>query len=89
MGTIYALGEAGGDESLTQRLRKDPAYNPAVALSLIIFVLLYVPCLSATAVFHNEGGELKITLLYIMYTMTMAWVLSFGVYHAGKAFLGV
>ena len=87
MGTIYALGKAGGSESLTQRLRNDPAYNPAIALSLIIFVLLYVPCLSATAVFHQEGGELKMTLFYIFYTMTAAWVLSFAVYQAGKAFL--
>ena len=87
MGTIYALGGTGENESLTARLRNDPAYNPAVALSLIIFVLLYVPCLSATAVFHQEGGELKITLFYIAYTTVAAWVLSFAVYQAGKAFL--
>jgi len=87
MGTIYALGGTGENESLTARLRSDPAYNPAVALSLIIFVLLYVPCLSATAVFHQEGGELKITLFYIAYTTVAAWVLSFAVYQAGKAFL--
>lgn len=87
MGTIYALGEAGENESLTARLRSDPAYNPAIALSLIIFVLLYVPCLSATAVFHQEGGELKITLFYILYTMTVAWAASFAVYQAAKVFL--
>lgn len=87
MGTIYALGETGENESLTARLRGDPAYNPAIALSLIIFVLLYVPCLSATAVFHQEGGELKITLFYILYTMTVAWAASFAVYQASKVFL--
>lgn len=87
MGTIYALGEAGENESLTARLRSDPAYNPAIALSLIIFVLLYVPCLSATAVFHQEGGELKITLFYILYTMTVAWGASFAVYQVSKAFM--
>ena len=43
MGTIYALGEAGENESLTARLRGDPAYNPAIAIALIVFVLLYVP----------------------------------------------
>ncbi|MBI4350029.1 MAG: ferrous iron transport protein B [Elusimicrobia bacterium] len=87
MGTIYALGAAGESESLTARLRSDPAYNPAIALALIVFVLLYVPCLSATAVFHQESGELKMTLFYIFYTMTAAWVLSFAVYKAGSAFL--
>ena len=87
MGTIYALDEAGRSESLTQRLRSDPAYTPAVALALIVFVLLYVPCLSATSVFHKEGGELKITVFYVLYTMTVAWALSFMVYQAGNAFL--
>ncbi len=87
MGTIYALGETGESESLTQRLRTDPAYDPAIALSLIIFVLLYVPCLSATSVFHQEGGELKMTLFYIGYTMAAAWILSFAVYQTAKAFL--
>jgi len=87
MGTIYALGEAGENESLTARLRNDPAYNPAIALALIVFVLLYVPCLSATSVFHQEGGELKITLFYIGYTMVTAWLLSFAVYKVASAFI--
>ena len=88
MGTIYALGKTGEKrENLMQRLRDDPAYNPAIALALIVFVLLYVPCLSATSVFHKEGGESLVTLFYITYTMTAAWVLSFAVYHVSKAFL--
>ncbi len=87
MGTIYALGETGENESLTARLRSDPAYDPAIALALIIFVLLYVPCLSATSVFHKEGGELKITLFYIAYTMTIAWTASFAVYQTARVFL--
>ena len=87
MGTIYALGDAGENESLTQRLRADPAYAPATALALIVFVLLYVPCFSATTVFHKEGGEFRITMFYIGYTMTTAWLLSFATYHLSKTFL--
>jgi len=88
MGTIYALDQSDQNQSsLAQRLRSDPAYNPAVALSLIIFVLLYTPCLAATSVFHKEGGEWKITLFYIFYSMTAAWVLSFAVYRVSKLFL--
>ena len=85
MGTIYALGDAGEESSgLTERLRRDPVYNPAIALSLIVFVLLYVPCLSATAVFHKEAGEFKITMFYLFYTMTAAWLLAFAVYRISR-----
>jgi len=81
LGTIYALGEV--DESsadLSQSLKNDPNFNRATALALMIFVLLYVPCLAATAVFHKEAGELKWTMIYIGYSMSIAWLMSFLVY---------
>lgn len=88
MGTIYSLGDIGEETSpLKEKLRADPAYNTAIALALIIFVLLYVPCLAATAVFHKEIGRLKITLFYIAYSMATAWVLSFMVYRIALLFI--
>jgi len=88
MGTIYSLGDIGEETSpLKEKLRADPAYNTASALALIIFVLLYVPCLAATAVFHKEIGRLKITLFYIAYSMATAWVLSFMVYRIALLFI--
>ena len=88
MGTIYSLGDIGEETSpLKEKLRADPAYNTASALALIIFVLLYVPCLAATAVFHKEIGRLKITLFYIAYSMATAWMLSFIVYRAALLFI--
>jgi len=88
MGTIYSLGDIGEETSpLKEKLRADPAYNTASALALIIFVLLYVPCLAATAVFHKEIGKLKITLFYIAYSMATAWVLSFMVYRIALLFI--
>lgn len=88
MGTIYSMGEIGHETGgLASRLKNDKAYNPAVALSLIIFVLLYVPCLAATAVFHKEVGEFKITVFYIVYAMLIAWVLAFLVYRVALLFV--
>jgi len=88
MGTIYSLGDIGEETSpLKEKLRADPAYNTASALALIIFVLLYVPCMAATAVFHKETGRLKITLFYIAYSMATAWVLSFMVYRIALLFI--
>ncbi len=88
MGTIYSIGET--DEQsvpLKELLRNNPDYNLAMALSLLVFVLLYVPCLAATAVFHKEAGELKWTLFYVAYSMTTAWVLAFVVYRVSMIFL--
>ncbi|MCK5583405.1 MAG: ferrous iron transport protein B, partial [Elusimicrobiales bacterium] len=89
MGTIYSLGgeEDEGSSDLAASLRNDKKYDIATALSLMIFVLLYIPCLAATVVFHKEAGAWKWTSIYIAYSMTVAWVLSFAVYNISKLFL--
>jgi ferrous iron transport protein B len=90
MATIYSMGNIGHETGgLAARLRNDKAYNPAIALSLIVFVLLYVPCLAATAVFHKEAGELRMTIFYIAYAMVTAWVLAFLVYRVALLFMHV
>ena len=82
LGTIYSLGEVEEEaDDLASRLRADPRFSMATALSLIVFVLLYVPCLAASAVFHKEAGAWKWTILYFAYSTSLAWVLAFGVYH--------
>ncbi|MFH1124051.1 MAG: ferrous iron transport protein B, partial [Pseudomonadota bacterium] len=46
LGTAYSLGEVDPEQStaLSERLRKDPAWSPLLAFTLILFTMLYVPC---------------------------------------------
>ena len=88
MSTIFALGEENEESpKLATRLREESGYSRATALSLMVFVLLYLPCFAATAMFHKEAGAWKWTRLFIVYTMTVAWVMSFIVYRIGLIFL--
>lgn len=81
LGTIFSLGDVDEQsKDLAKTLSKDPAFSIPVALSLIIFVLLYLPCIAATTVFHKESGSWKWTRFFIFYTITVAWVMSFLVY---------
>ncbi len=89
LGTIYSLGET--DESsvdLRQKLQEDPHFNKATALSLMVFVLLYIPCVAAIAVFRKEAGSWKIVGIYSVYAMSVAWLASFVVYRIGLLFIG-
>lgn len=90
LGTIYALDEDQlADEegtALKERLRRDPNFTLPTALALMVFVLLYVPCLMATTVFHQEAGAWRWTGIYFAYTMSVAWVVSFLVYHVSRLF---
>jgi ferrous iron transport protein B len=88
LGTIYSLGEtAEGSTDLRQELQKDPKFNKATALSLMVFVLLYIPCVAAIAVFRKEAGSWKIVGVYAVYAMSVAWIASFVTYRISLLFI--
>ena len=81
MGTIYAIGDTeSGSKTLAESLRTDPEYSRAVGISFMIFVLLYIPCLASVSVFFKESNSKKWTLIFVSYTLTVAWIASFIVY---------
>lgn len=85
MGTIYSLENAGEKpEALREALRADPVFRPLVAFTMMIFVLIYVPCMSAMITIHKETGSWKWTAFTVFYTCGLAWIMSFIVYQGGK-----
>lgn len=88
MGTIYSLGDS--DEKspeLREALRRDPTYNPLVAFTLMLFVLIYPPCASATATIYKETCSWKWTAFAVGYTCGLAWLVCFIVYQVGRLLL--
>jgi ferrous iron transport protein B len=89
MGTIYSLGGEEDEESasLREKIGKDPKYSPAMALALMVFTLIYIPCMVAMAAWHKEAGsKWKWTLFLVAYTTFLAWVMAFGAYNVVPAF---
>ncbi len=81
LGTIYSIGQSdGGPVELKSILRNDPSFSQATALSLMVFVLLYMPCVAAIGVMKKEVGRWQPVLLYSAYSLCAAWVLSFIIY---------
>ncbi len=81
LGTIYSIGQSNDTPvELKSILRHDPSFSRATALSLMVFVLLYIPCVAAIGVMKKEIGKWKPVLLYSAYSLSVAWILSFVVY---------
>ncbi len=80
MNTIYSVEDTREGGKLSEGFKDVTGYSTATALSLMIFVLLYAPCVAAIAVFHKESGRWKYTILMFSYTMGVAWIMSFLVY---------
>ncbi|NLF40341.1 ferrous iron transport protein B [bacterium] len=87
LAVVYDVGDGeGGSHALQNTLREDPVFRnrPLVAYTLMVFVLLYVPCLGVIAIFLKEYGW-KWTAFMAAYTTVVAWVAAFLVRMAGVA----
>ena len=93
IGVLYA-GEtdlAEDDASLRERLTMPspetgkPDFTPLVALSFLVFVLLYFPCLASIAAIVKETGSWGI--FSMVYNTAFAWVVAFLVFNIGKLFI--
>ncbi|MHC1597297.1 MAG: ferrous iron transport protein B, partial [Methermicoccaceae archaeon] len=81
LGVLYGAGE--DTTLLTESLQSDPSLNAITALGLMTFTLLYVPCLASIGVMRKETGSWRWTLLSVAYSLSVAWVVAFIVYHVG------
>ena len=85
MGTIYSIGDGNENaSSMTKALQKDEHMNPLVAYALMVFVLIYSPCLAALAVMKRETNSWKWPAVSFVYSTTLAWVVTFLIYQGGK-----
>ncbi len=85
LGTVYSLGDTDEeDDSLRAALVSDPQFDPLVALTLMVFVLIYVPCLAVVAVVKKETNSWKWPAFLIAYTTGLAWIVSFILYQGGR-----
>ncbi|MGY3482017.1 ferrous iron transport protein B [Staphylococcus cohnii] len=80
MAIIYASDEAG----LVNIIQSH--FTPLSAYSFMIFILLYIPCLSTVATIRKETYSLKWTALAVAYPLITAYLLSFVFYQIGLLF---
>lgn len=91
LGTLHSVGEADEEsENLRQKLQSQTRpdgskkFNPLVAYSIMIFVLLYIPCIAVIAAVKRETNSWKWPIFMVFYTTGVAWIASFIVYQGGR-----
>ncbi|MBN1294035.1 MAG: ferrous iron transport protein B [Candidatus Latescibacteria bacterium] len=80
LATIYKVGDVDDqtiESNLKNALRNDPLLNPVKAYALMLFILIYVPCIAVLGVIKREAGGWKWIVLMVVYTTTLAWLVSF------------
>lgn len=87
MGILYAADDREDSEALKNALLSS-GMTPIAALAMMVFVLLYMPCLATLAAIRRETASLKWMIFSISYSTLLAWGMAFLVYQGGKM-LGV
>jgi len=85
LGTAYSLGEVDPEASgsLSRTLARDPSWNPVVALSLIVFIMFYSPCLVTVVCIVREAGSWKWGVFSMAFNTLFAFLLATLVYRVG------
>ena len=93
--SVLYTGEEEDSQALSERIKQDldeegnPVFTPLIALSLMLFVLIYFPCIATISAIVNESGSWKWGIFVIVYTCVLAWIVSFVVYQTGSLIINL
>ena len=81
IGVLYTDNQSDEveEDNLHSRLVSSGDFSRASVLALLVFTLLYFPCLATIAAISSEYGK-KWALASVVYSTTVAWILAFIVY---------
>jgi len=83
--TLHNLYVTDETQSLQQALKKAIPLPSAVAF--ILFVMIYLPCVAASAVFIKEAGGVRYFVYLLLFTSVVAWVVAYGGYEVTYLYL--
>lgn len=87
LGVLYSNdSNDNGSLQLKENLAKSGDFTTPSALALLVFTLLYLPCVGTIAAIGSESGW-KWAVASAVYNTLVAWVCAFAVYHIAQLFV--
>ncbi len=83
MGILYAADQKKDSKALENALVSSGMTSTA-ALAMMVFVLLYMPCLATLSAIRRETASWKWMIFSISYSTMLAWIMAFLVYQGGN-----
>jgi ferrous iron transport protein B len=94
MSLVYNVGRADDSEEATQTLAQtlreqkrpdgSPVYTTLVAVTLMVFYVFALQCVSTVAIVRRETNSWKWPVFQWLYMAVLAWGLAFITYHGGR-----
>ena len=98
IGVLYHANDSGNkSQSLVQKLQNQvyatginkgkPVFTPLVALSFMLFILIYFPCIGVVSAISRESGHWKWAAFVVVYTSVLAYLASLILFQVGSLFI--
>ena len=81
------VNSAAGMSALAATL-SSMGFTALNAYCLMVFCLLYIPCVATIATIKRESGSWRWTGIAILFQIGVAWLVTFGVYQIGGLIIG-
>ncbi|WP_066380475.1 ferrous iron transporter B [Anabaena sp. CA = ATCC 33047] len=81
LASIYHLADPNAVQTVISQ-----TISPIQAYSFMLFCLLYTPCLATVATIKSESKSIRFTVLSLVYSLTLAWVVSTLFYQGARLF---
>ncbi|MDO9257233.1 MAG: ferrous iron transport protein B [Bacteroidales bacterium] len=97
LGVLYQTENSGeGTQPLVEKLQNQyytsgvnkgkPVFTPLVALSFMLFILIYFPCIGVVSAISRESGHWKWAAFVVVYTTSLAYLGSLALFQIGSLF---
>lgn len=87
---LFGVANANSDAGMAAIVSNIQSINPAFgslnAYCLMLFCLLYVPCVATVATIRKESGSWKFTMGMIVFQVLLAWLAAVAVFQVGSLF---
>ncbi len=92
LGVLYTGSEIESDATLSSRISApdpnsgSPDFTWASALSFMVFILLYCPCIATIVAVIKETGDWRYGIFSVIYNTAVAWIAAFTTYRIALLF---
>ena len=98
LGVLYHANDAGTTaQPLVEKLQNQyytsgiktgkPVFTPLIAMSFMLFILIYFPCIGVVSAISRESGHWKWAMFVVVYTTVLAYLGSLTLFQVGSLFL--
>lgn len=86
LGIVYGVGEGDAENSMSLREKLERDYTPLQGMSILLFILISMPCIATVAATYSETRSAKLAAMQVLGLTALAYAVCFVFYNVALMF---